>query len=124
MVNHSSESYKCWMSDCPYIGTTIINNIPWGDWPAGEPESSEDSDGEEDDEEYEESEDSEIQAREEVSVETEQDQEDAQYEKDLAALSHSLTDQEGSQSVAAHPGGKSRIVLVFITAEGYHCIAC
>ena len=24
------------MSNCPYIGTTIINKIPWGDWPAGE----------------------------------------------------------------------------------------
>ena len=24
------------MSACSYTGTTIINKIPWGDWPAGE----------------------------------------------------------------------------------------
>ena len=34
-VNHSDESYNCEeMSACPYTGTTIINKIPWGDWPA------------------------------------------------------------------------------------------
>ena len=112
--DHSDSNYECeQISDCPYTGCTIINKIPWGDWPAGEPELSEDSDGEEEDnEESKESEESEIQAKEVYSVETEQDQEDAQYEKDLAAAaSLSLTDQEGSQSVAAHLGGKSRVDL-------------
>ena len=32
---HSDEKYQCEeMSDCPYTGTTLINKIPWGDWPA------------------------------------------------------------------------------------------
>ena len=36
-MNHSDESYNCEeMSPCPYTGTTIINKIDWGDWPAGE----------------------------------------------------------------------------------------
>ena len=36
-VAHSDEKYQCEeMLDCPYTGTTLINNIPWGDWPAGE----------------------------------------------------------------------------------------
>ena len=31
MVAHSDENYKCCeMSDCPYTGTTLINNIQWG----------------------------------------------------------------------------------------------
>ena len=39
-VAHSDEKYQCKkMSDCPYTGTTVINKIPWGDWPAGESES-------------------------------------------------------------------------------------
>ena len=34
-VEDSDEKYKCKeMSACPYTGTTIINKIPWGDWPA------------------------------------------------------------------------------------------
>ena len=33
------------MSDCPYIGTTVIHKEPWGYWPAGESESD-DSDWE------------------------------------------------------------------------------
>ena len=34
VVDHSNKNYKCKkMSDCPYTGTTLINNIPWGDWP-------------------------------------------------------------------------------------------
>ena len=29
-VDHSDEKYQCKeMSDCPYTGTTVINNIPW-----------------------------------------------------------------------------------------------
>ena len=37
MVAHSDEKYHCKkMSDCPYTGTTLINNIPWRDWPAAE----------------------------------------------------------------------------------------
>ena len=29
-VAHSDEKYQCEeMSDCPYTGTTLINNIPW-----------------------------------------------------------------------------------------------
>ena len=35
-VDHTDERYHCKkMSDCPYTGTTVINKIPWGDWPAG-----------------------------------------------------------------------------------------
>ena len=114
-VDHTNDRYQCKeMSDCPYTGTTLINKIPWGDYPGGEPKSSEDPDGL-----GEESEDSNIQAKVEegglelatglsLSVKTEQDLEDAQYEKtQAAALSLSLTDQEGSQSVSAHLGGKS-----------------
>ena len=38
-VAHSDEKYQCEkMSDCPYTGTTVINNIPWVDWPAVETE--------------------------------------------------------------------------------------
>ena len=30
MLDHSDEKYQCKeMSDCPYTGTTLINNIPW-----------------------------------------------------------------------------------------------
>ena len=33
---HSDGKYQCKkMSDCPYSGTTVINKIPWGDFPAG-----------------------------------------------------------------------------------------
>ena len=83
-VDHSDEKYQCEeMSDCPYTGTTLINKIPWGDYPGGEPKSSEDPDGL-----GEESEDSNIQAKVEegglelatglsLSVKTEQDLEDA-----------------------------------------------
>ena len=36
-VAHSDEKYQCKeMSDCPYTGTTLIEKILWGDWPAGE----------------------------------------------------------------------------------------
>ena len=36
-MDHSDEKYQCKkMSDCPYTGTTVIEKIPWGDWPAGE----------------------------------------------------------------------------------------
>ena len=36
-VAHSDGKYQCEeMSDCPFTGTTLINKIPWGDWPAGE----------------------------------------------------------------------------------------
>ena len=35
-MDHSDEKYQCKkMSDCPYTGTTVINKIPWGDFPAG-----------------------------------------------------------------------------------------
>ena len=44
-VAHSDKNYKCKkMSDCPHTGTTVINNIPWGDYPAGESDQSEESD--------------------------------------------------------------------------------
>ena len=44
-VDHSDEKYQCKkMSDCPYIGTTVVNKIPWGDWPVGESDQSDDSD--------------------------------------------------------------------------------
>lgn len=34
-VDHSDEKYQCRkMSDCPYTGTTVMEKIPWGDWPA------------------------------------------------------------------------------------------
>ena len=49
-VAHSDEKYQCRkMSDCPYTGTTLINKIPWGDWPAGEDdgETEEDRENEE-----------------------------------------------------------------------------
>ena len=37
-VAHSDEKYQCEeMSDCPYTGITLINKIPWGDWPADDP---------------------------------------------------------------------------------------
>ena len=36
---HSDARYQCKeMSDCPYTGTTFIEKIPWGDWPAAETE--------------------------------------------------------------------------------------
>ena len=42
---HSDEKYKCErFSDCPYTGTTPINKKPWGDWPAGETDESEEED--------------------------------------------------------------------------------
>ena len=87
-LDHTHRSYTCkkiLSSDCPYTGTTLINKIPWGDYPGGEPKSSEDPDGL-----GEESEDSKIQAKLEdgglelgiglslsLSVKTEQDLEDA-----------------------------------------------
>ena len=38
-VAHSDEKYQCKRSpDCPYTGTTVINKIPWVDWPAVETE--------------------------------------------------------------------------------------
>ena len=48
-LHHNDESYQCWMSDCPYTGTTLINKIPWGDCPAGEEqgETEADTDSEE-----------------------------------------------------------------------------
>ena len=53
-VDHSDENYKCRETSrrriCPYIGTTVIEKISWGDWPADEPDpdQSEDSDWESD----------------------------------------------------------------------------
>ena len=46
-VEDSDEKYKCKeMSACPYTGTTIINKIPWRDWPADAEKSDEfDSEG-------------------------------------------------------------------------------
>ncbi len=36
MDAHSDENYKCKeMTDCPYTGTTVINNIPWA-WEEGD----------------------------------------------------------------------------------------
>ena len=46
---HSDEKYQCEkMSDCPYTGTTVINKLPWGDWPAGEDDGEEDQAAESD----------------------------------------------------------------------------
>ena len=49
-VDHSDDKYQCKeMSNCPYTGTTVINNIPWEDWPAGvdDGETEEDRENEE-----------------------------------------------------------------------------
>ena len=66
MVDHSDERYQCKkISDCPFTGTTVINNIPWGDWPAGENdgETSGEEDSEREDRENEMMEENETRAR-------------------------------------------------------------
>ena len=48
-VDHSDGKYQCKeMSDCPYTGTTVINNIPWGDdWLTEESDTCSEEDREE-----------------------------------------------------------------------------
>ena len=51
-MDHSDDKYQCKkMSDCPYIGTTVIEKIPWGDWPPGEDDGEEESESDTDSEE-------------------------------------------------------------------------
>ena len=41
-LDHSNKSYQCKeMSDCPYIGTTLINKLPWDDGKIEKPEENE-----------------------------------------------------------------------------------